>query len=171
MKKSCLNDRSVGSQQALAQNIVDFTQTWNEHHAHPFKWTYDGKDLRGKTVRKFICWLQTESSDMTGKFLGKQLTLLSNLIQDDWDKVPRHDWDRLCSVFEAKQEYLGSIVEGIDANTFKDTKAKTPQAREIKVAKKIEKAKQRLQETISRFKAHIDAALVSTLNCQNEAPN
>ncbi len=108
---------------------------------------------------------------MTGKFLEKQLALLSNLIQDDWDKVPRHDWDRLCSVFESKQEYLGSIVQGIDANTFKDTKAKTPQAKEIKVAKKIEKAKQILQETISRFRAHIDTALASTLNCQNEAPN
>ena len=99
------------------------------------------------------------------------MTLLSNLIQDDWDKVPRYDWDQLCSVFEARQEYLDSIVEGINANTFKDTKAKTPQEKENKVVNKIYEAKQILRETISQFKTLIETTLASTLNCENEALN
>lgn len=171
MQKSCVNGRSVTSQQALAQDIGDFTQTWNCHYAHPFEWSYDGKDLREKTVRKFIRWLQEESSHMTGKFLGKQLALLSNLIQDDWDKVPRHDWDRLGRVFDAKHEYLGSIVDNIDIDNFKDTKAGTPQEKEIKVANKVEEAKRTLQHALCRFKTLIDTALASTLNCGNGAPN
>jgi len=170
MKKNCLNGCSVRSKEELSQNIMDFNNTWNQQYAHPFKWTYDGEDLRGKTVRKITYWLQEESSLMTGKFLGKQLALMTNLIHNDWDKVPEHNWSRLGSAIEGKQEYLSSVVESIDFNTFKDTKAKTPEEREIKIANKIEEAKQVLRERISSFKTLIDTTLANMLNCEKEVP-
>jgi len=106
MKKNCLNGGNVRSKEALSLNIMDFNSTWNQHYAHPFKWTDDGENLRGKTVRKFTYWLQEESSLMSGKFLGKQLELMTKLIHDDWDRVPKNDWHRLGSVLETKQAYL-----------------------------------------------------------------
>lgn len=170
MKKNCLDGCSVRSKEQLSQNIMDFTNTWDQQYAHPFKWTYDGKNLRGKTVRKFTYWLQEDSSIMTGKFLNKQLQLLSNLVQNDWDKVPKQDWQRLGSVIAGKQKYLSSVVESIDSDTFKDTKAKTPAEREVKIANKIEKVKQVLRERISSFQILIGTALADVLNCEKEEP-
>lgn len=166
MKKNCLNGCSVGSKEELSQNIIDFNNTWNQHYAHPFKWTYDGEDLRGKTVRKFTYWLQEESSLMSGKFMGKQLDLMTNLIRDSWDRVPKHNWSRLGSIIEGKQEYLNSVVESIDSHAFKTTKAKTEEEKELKIATKIQQAKHVLREKISNFKSLIGSALFNMLNCE-----
>lgn len=168
MKKSCLDRCSVCSKEELSQNIMNFNNTWNEQYAHPFKWTYNGENLRGKTVRKFTYWLQEESTLMSGKFLGKQLKLMTNLIHDDWAKVPEHDWCRLDAVIEEKQKYLNSVVETINSGTFKNTKAKTEGERAVKIANKIKKAKQMLQESISNFKTIINTALKNMLNCEKE---
>ena len=170
LKKNCLNGCGVRSKEQLSKNVLDFTSTWNQHYAHPFKWTYKGEDLRGKTVRKLTYWLQEQSSLMTGKFLGKQLVLMSRLVRDDWDKVPKQDWSRLGSVIEEKQMYLSSIVDSIDSATFKDTKAKTLEDRETKIAKKIEEEKQGLRTKISSVTNLITAALANISNCEKEVP-
>lgn len=168
MKKNCLDRCSVKSKEELSQNIINFNNTWNRQYAHPFKWSYNGEDLRGKTVRKFTYWLQEESSLMSGKFLEKQLNLMTNLIHNECDKVQKHDWRRLGAVIESKQEYFSSVVESIDSHTFKNIKAKTTEEREIKIANKIEKAKQALQERISNFTNLIDSVLSDMLNCEEK---
>lgn len=168
MKKNCLDRCSVCSKEELSQNIMNFNNTWNQEYAHPFKWTYNGENLRGKTVRKFTYWLQEESSLMSGKFLKKQLKLMTNLIHDDWAKVPMHDWSRLSAMIEDKQEYFNSVVETIDSNTFKNTKAKTEEERKAKIVSKIEKAKQVLQERICDFRELINTTLANMLNCEKE---
>ncbi len=61
-------------------------------------------------------------------------------------------------------------MESIDSDTFKDTKAKTQAERKIKIANKIEKAKQVLRERISSFEILIGTALADVLNCEKEAP-
>ena len=170
MKKNCL-DSSVCSKQEKTQNIIDFTKTWNEKYAHPFSWTYTGDDLRGKTVRKLIRWLYEEPSIMTAKFLGKQLKLMDSLIDEGWNKVSNSDWERLASAVDEKQEYFDSIIKKIDANTFKNIKAKTSEKREAKVENKIQEAKQSLLDRISNFKSKIGAALAGVLNCEKELVN
>jgi len=169
MKKNCLDRCSVCSKEELSQNIMDFNNTWNQEYAHPFKWTYNGENLRGKTVRKFTYWLQEESSLMSGKFLKKQLKLMTNLIHDDWAKVPIHDWSRLGAVIENKQEYLKSVVKTINSNTFKNTKAKTEEERKGKITSKIEEAKQVLQERICGFRKLMKTTLANMLNCEKKA--
>ena len=168
MKKNCLDRCSVSSKEELSQNILNFNNTWNQEYSHPFKWTYNGENLRGKTVRKFTYWLQEESSLMSGKFLKKQFKLMTNLICDDWVKVPVHDWIRLGATIEDKQEYLKSVVESIDSNTFKNIKAKTEEERKTKIINKIENAKQILQEEIFDFRTLINTALANMLNCEKE---
>jgi len=170
MKKNCL-DSSVHSKEEKAQNIIDFTETWNDNYAHPFDWSYTGEDLREKTVRKITRWLYEEPSIMTAKFLGKQLKLMIHLIDEGWNKVPDSDWERLASAVEEKQEYFNSIIEKIDDNTFKDIKAKTPEKRAAKIANKIQEAKQLLLDRIRDFKSKICAALAGVLNCEKELAN
>jgi len=96
--------------------------------------------------------------------------LISNLIRDDWPKVPMHDWKRLCVIVEDKQEYLNSVVATIDPNTFKNTKAKTENERKAKIICKIEKAKKVLQEKIYDFRELINTTLKNALNCEKEVP-
>jgi transposase len=168
MKKNCLDGVSVRSQETLAENITEFTDTWNQHYAHPYKWTYDGKNLRGKTVRKFTYWLREESSEMTGKFLKKQLVLMTNLIGDDKGLVTVDDWTRLTEVFGEKQDYLESVVDNIDAQDYKKTKGKTEEARQSKILEKIDQAKISLREKISGFKILIDTAVTKMINCAKE---
>jgi hypothetical protein len=129
LKKNCHDGVSVRSNEKLSTNIIEFTDTWDQHYAHPYKWTYDGKNLRGKTVRKFTYWLREESSEMTDKFLKKQLVLMTNLIGDDKGLVTIDDWTRLTEVFDEKQDYLESVVDNIDAQDYKKTKGKTEEAR------------------------------------------
>ena len=105
---------------------------------------------------------------MSGKFLKKQLKLMTNLINDDWTKVPMHDWSRLGATIEDKQEYLNSVVTTIDFNTFKNIKAKSEEERKTKIVSKIENAKQVLQEKICDFRKVISTALASMLNCEKE---
>jgi transposase len=165
MKKNCLDGVSVQSKEALSTNIMDFTATWNNHYAHPYKWTYDGKNLRGKTVRKFTYWLREESSEMTGKFLKKQLNLMTNLISDDKGLVTVGDWENLTVVIEEKLDYLEHVVNSIDAQAYKTTKAKTPEERETKILRKIDQAKSLLREKIIGFKILIDTTVAKMINC------
>lgn len=168
MKKNCLDGCDVSSKLALAKNILDFTETWNQHYFHPFKWTYDGKTLREKTVRKFTYWIKEESSQLGGKFLGKQLDLMSGLFQKDYHHVPKHDWDNLALMFEQKQTYLYDIAENINADVFQHIKGKTSEERELKVQKKIKLAKQDLRVKIAEFKILLNSNPLGILNCVNE---
>ena len=79
-----------------------------------------------------------------------------------------HDWSRLGSMIEDKQEYFNFVVETIDSNTFKNTKAKTEEEREAKIVSKIEKAKQVLQEKICGFRKLMKTTLANMLNCEKE---
>jgi transposase len=164
MKKNCLDGVSVRTKEAICKNITDFNDTWNEHYAHPYTWTYDGKNLRGKTVRKFTYWLREESSEMTGKFLKKQLDLMTKLIGDDRGLVTPGDWKRLGEVISTKQDYLEQVVESIDAQVYKNIKADTPEEKEIKIQKKIDQVKQILKDTIIGFKSIIDTAVIKMIN-------
>ena len=94
---------------------------------------------------------------------------MTNLIHDDWVKVPIHDWSRLGAVIENKQEYLKSVVKTINSNTFKNTKAKTEEERKGKITSKIEEAKQVLQERICGFRKLMKTTLANMLNCEKKA--
>ena len=89
---------------------MDFAQTWNEHFAHPFTWTYRGEGLHGKAVRRFIRLLQMESSQLDVKFLTKQLLLMRNLAVDYSREVDIVDWNQLTQLVAQKQDYLCGVI-------------------------------------------------------------
>lgn len=106
----CLKDRSFESRKALVRRIEDFMQTWNEHLAHPFSWTYRGEGLHGKAVRRFARFLFMESSQMEIRFLTKQLQLMTNIAQEYCDQVDIEDWQKLYDLVVEKESYLHRII-------------------------------------------------------------
>ncbi len=106
----CLKDGSFESLQALVRSIDDFACTWSEHLAHPFSWTYRGKGLHGKAVRRFMKLLHIESSQMEIRFLTKQLQLMANLIRQYHTHVDIGDWQHLHDLLIEKQGYLHRII-------------------------------------------------------------
>ncbi len=106
----CLKDGSFESLQALVRSIDDFAHTWSEHLAHPFSWTYRGKGLHGKAVRRFMRLLHMESSQMEIRFLTKQLQLMANIARDYRTRVDIGDWQHLLDLVIEKQGYLHGII-------------------------------------------------------------
>ena len=106
----CLKNGWFGSVEELTQAIMNFAQTWNEHFAHPFTWTYRGEGLHGKVVRRFMRLLQMESPQMDIRFLTKQLLLMENMVQDFWIQVEKDDWQQLLHLVNQKQSYLSSVI-------------------------------------------------------------
>lgn len=110
LKNKCLKDGWFESVTALCQAIYNFIETWNTYFAHPFTWTYNGKDLYGKVIRRFIKLLQIESSQMEIKFLTKQLLLIKDLAQHYWVQVDNQDWERLFDLVTQKDIYIKEII-------------------------------------------------------------
>jgi len=119
----CLKNGWFSSVQALIQAIVDFAQTWNEHFAHPFTWTYRGEGLHGKAVRRFMRLLHMESSQMDIRFLTKQLLLIENMVRGYWTQVDTVDWQQLHHLVIQKESYLRGIIVGGTAKENQRSKA------------------------------------------------
>ena len=83
----------------------------SNHNAHPFKWTYTGEGLHEKVIRRFITWLQMESPQLTNKFLGKQVVLVSNLILKYWPKITTKTWLSLKNILDDKKDFLLNVIE------------------------------------------------------------
>lgn len=112
LKNKALKGRSTESTDELAQVILDFTQTWDEHFAHPFRWTYTGEGLAEKVVSRLVGWLSLRRKEMTRKFLAKQLQLMINLVQGYWSQVPLRHWKAVNEALAATDDYLQQIIAG-----------------------------------------------------------
>jgi transposase len=114
LKQKALSGKSTASKSQMEKSILDFTETWNMHFAHPFKWSYDGQDLYEKVILRLIKWLELETPQMTAHFLEKQLKLMENLAAKHSCKVKRAIWIRLQKTLEDKMNFVCKIVDSID---------------------------------------------------------
>lgn len=114
LQQKAIKDESVSSKSALCDRILDFTDTWNDHFAHPFNWTYTGEGLHEKVITRFIRWLQMESDQMTPKFLEKQLLLIHNLAYTYWAKVKTDVWSLLIETLRQKKSFFKNIMAQTD---------------------------------------------------------
>ncbi len=110
LQQKAIKDESFSSKTSLCNRILDFTETWNVHFAHPFKWTYTGEGLHEKVIARFIRWLQIESPQMTPKFLEKQIVLMQNIAYTYWPKVKIDVWSFLEETLRQKQQFLKNIM-------------------------------------------------------------
>lgn len=119
LRRKSLSRKSFTSITQMEKHILTFTETWNTHFAHSFKWNYDGKDLYEKVVFRFIKWLELETSQMTVAFLEKQLKLMNNLFTHYHSKIKLDTWNKLQKTLIAKKNYIYNIVT---QSTFQKTK-------------------------------------------------
>lgn len=120
----CLKGRSFASVDELADTLLDFHDTWNEHFAHPFKWTYTGQGLHEKLVGRVTHWLLLEARILDKKFLHKQILLLANLVRSYWPAVPRWRWTGLQQALLSASDHLNEIIDG-DSQITDDLNAMT----------------------------------------------
>ena len=151
--------RNVRSKDELAQTILDFTDTWNENYAHPFDWSYQGKELRGKTVRKLAYWVGEEATGMTAKVLSKQLDLMSNLLLQERCLVSKSDWEFLNTTIDEKSDYLEGVIRSINEIDFQKTMAKTEVDRQKRIREKIQMEKQNLHKKVATFRELLTTTL------------
>jgi len=115
MQQKALRGLSPDSLEALADAIIAFNVTWNEHFAHPFKWTYTGEGLAEKVVCRVTDWIALRHKQMKRPFLHKQLLLMSHLVTEDYGaEVPRKRWQALIRALEESGDYLAAIIDGQD---------------------------------------------------------
>ncbi len=110
LSQKCLKGGSFESVSALANAIESFIETWNNHYAHPFTWTYTGAGLHQKAVRRFSKVLLIESKQTDCKFLTSQLRLIGNIAKEYRRSVPDQDWKQFVDLLDAKRDYINHIV-------------------------------------------------------------
>lgn len=124
LKQKALSRKNFSSTNQLENFILDFTETWNTHFAHPFNWKYSGEDLYEKVVCRLVRWLELETSQMTVKFLGKQLKLMNNLFANHYSKITENLWLNLQKTLKDKQEFILKIINTADPVETKNAQVK-----------------------------------------------
>ena len=115
MQRKALRGPSIDSVEELADTIIAFNGTWNEHFAHPFRWTYTGAGLAEKVVCRVTDWIALQHKQMKRPFLHKQLLLMTHLATEDYGaEVPRKRWQALRRALDEGGDYLAAIIEEED---------------------------------------------------------
>jgi transposase len=110
LQQKAIKDQSFSSKTELINRIIDFTKTWNKYFAHPFQWTYTGHGLHEKVIGRFTRWLQMQSPQLNGKFLEKQLRLMSHLADKYWSKVKNNVWSLLQETLSENHDFIEKII-------------------------------------------------------------
>ena len=109
MNKKVLND-SYGSVIELKEAFEAFLKEWNTLLAHPFNWTYNGNGLHEKAVNRFATILKHSAGKLEISSLTKQLKLMHNLFNTDFDKVPVGNWEYLFKIFQSQEKILRNNI-------------------------------------------------------------
>jgi len=109
MNKKVLNG-SYGSAKELKEVFDAFLEEWNVLLAHPFRWSYDGKGLQQKAVKRFTVMLNQAARRLEVTTLTKQLRLMTNLFYHSFNDVPEEEWGSLFSALQHSKEILESNI-------------------------------------------------------------
>ncbi len=109
MNQHVLNS-CYGSAKEIKDALEAFFIEWNTLHAHPFKWSYDGKQLHQKAVARFTEMLKQAASILEISTLTKQMCLMINLFDHYFDEVQENNWEKLFDVLQSQKEVLGNSI-------------------------------------------------------------
>lgn len=110
LQQKAIKNQSFSSTRKLQERILKFTETWDAHFAHPFQWSYKGEGLHEKVISRFTTWLKMESTQLTAKFLEKQIRLILNLATNYWSKAKQTSWTAFSEALHDKSEYIKTIT-------------------------------------------------------------
>lgn len=100
-----------GTAEELKEGFDAFLEEWNVLLAHPFRWSYDGKGLQQKAVKRFTVMLNQAPHKLEVTTLVKQLRLMTNLFGHYFNEVPEENWGSLFSALQHSKEILESNIE------------------------------------------------------------
>lgn len=87
------------------------TVDWNTLLAHPFRWTYDGKGLHEKAVRRFTQMLRRPAPQMELRILTKQLLLVTNLLRGYVSQVSLETWAEFATVLDSQHDAIAEHIQ------------------------------------------------------------
>ncbi len=119
MNKKVLNG-SYGSAEELKEGFDAFLEEWNVLLAHPFRWSYDGKGLQQKAVKRFTVMLEQSAHKLEVTTLTKQLRLMTNLFCHYFHEVSEEHWGSLFCALQHSKEILESNIENEDGPKKKE---------------------------------------------------
>ena len=109
MNKKVLTE-SYGSAEELKESFDAFLEEWNTLLAHPFRWSYDGKGLHTKAVKRFAKILKQAASKLVITTLTKQLHLMTNLFVQYFDEVSEENWENLFDILRFQETTLRNSI-------------------------------------------------------------
>ena len=118
MNKKVLNG-SYGSAKELKEGFNAFFEEWNVLLAHPFRWSYDGKGLEQKAIKRFTVMLNQAARKLEVSTLTKQLRLMNNLFAHYFNEVSEENWGNLFSALRYSKEILESNIENEEGSKKK----------------------------------------------------
>ena len=98
----------------LKAALEAFTDTWNQLFAHPLRWTYDGKLLHEKAVKRFIAMLRSHPSKLELRTLAKLLKLMTNLLRNYSSEVSEGTWQQLTTSLSSQSDAINTVIEQED---------------------------------------------------------
>jgi hypothetical protein len=114
LKRYALDGSWFPSVDALISTILAFTNTWNEHLAHPFNFQYDGKGLENIVLRRFTRILSQSPETVAlldTTFLANMSLLCVRLVVHHRHNLSKEDWNALANVVRARKPELEQIIE------------------------------------------------------------
>ncbi len=103
---------SFGSPDELKAALEAFAADWNILLAHPFNWSYDGRGLHEKAVKRFTKMLRHSAAQMELRILTKQMRLLTNLLKDYLSEVSKESWEQFAEVFYSQSDAINELIKG-----------------------------------------------------------
>jgi len=101
---------SFGSPDDLKAALETFADIWNSLLAHPFRWTYDGKGLHDKAVKRFAQMLLCSPTQISIRTLTKLLKLMTNMLDEYFSEVSAETWRFLTQSFASQSEAIKTVI-------------------------------------------------------------
>ena len=102
---------SYASPDELKAALEAFALDWNTLLAHPFQWSYDGKGLHEKAVKRFTKMLHLSAAQMELRILTKQMKLLTNLLGDYVSEVPKETWEQFSEALRSQSDTITDLIQ------------------------------------------------------------
>ncbi len=102
---------SFGAPEQLKTVLDAFVDDWNLLSARSFHWSYDGKGLHNKAVKRFASMLRDSVTMMDLRILTKQLNLMTNLLRDYFSEVPEESWCQLAASLSSQFTAVNALIQ------------------------------------------------------------
>jgi hypothetical protein len=104
---------SFDSPEQIRMAFDAFLAEWNTVLAHPFRWSYDGKGLHRKVVKRFNAMLST-AEQIEMRTLTKQMRLMTSLLNQHLAEVEEEVWNEFAATLGRRTPVIMDMIQQED---------------------------------------------------------